>query len=74
VKSEIQKIGFSGLKPIIKYCKNSVALLEYLQEKIKDLVKNEPSSSICVALPKNDLLSVVEKKLKLKGIDCYIAR
>ena len=74
VKSEIQKIGFSGLKPIIKYCKNSAVLLEYLQEKIKDLVKNEPSASICVALPKNDLLSVVEKKLKLKGVDCYIAR
>jgi hypothetical protein len=48
--------------------------LEYLQEKIKDLVKNESSSSICVALPKNDLLSVVEKQLKLKGVDCYIAR
>lgn len=74
VKSEIQKIWFSWLKPIIKQCADNQNLVEYLINKINDLIKNEPSASICITQPKNDNLEKLERDLKSAWINCYIAK
>jgi hypothetical protein len=52
IKNEIKRIGFKGLKPVLKHCINNDLEIRYVVEKVQDLVKQEPHCSICIVIPK----------------------